>query len=143
MEFHFVSLKSGGAATIIDGRDKPRFICFKDRHTATKYASYICEYKAKFGLWPMVNLSTPFIKVRQLDGHKETDASSYMSLIDVVHRDEDDIDNMSLMTGVNYFYCHEFDHEDLVTMRIRGQDIDGYVDDFLYRKHMDQGLKNM
>ena len=143
MEFHFISLKSGGSATIMDGRDKPRYICFKDRYTATKYASYICEHKAKFGTWPYVNLSTPFVRVRALDGHKETDALRYMDLIDIVHRSEEDLDNMTIMTGVNYFYCHEFDYEDLLSLRLRGQDIDGYADDFLYRENMDHGLKNM
>jgi hypothetical protein len=66
-----------------------------------------------------------------------------MSLIDIVHRDEDDLDNMSVMTGVNYFYCHLFEYEDLLSMHMRGQDIDGYVDDFLYRENMDDSLKNM
>jgi hypothetical protein len=50
---------------------------------------------------------------------------------------------MSIMTGVNYFYCHEFDYEDLLSMRMRGQDIDGYVDDFLYRENLDYSLKNL
>lgn len=143
MEFHFISLKSGGAATIIDGRDRPRFICFKDRQNATKYATYICEHKAKFGTWPTVNLATPFVKVKLLDGHTETDASSYMSLIDIVHKDRDDLDTMSIMTGVNYFYCHMFDYNDILSMHMRGQDIDGCVDDFLYRENMDHSLKNM
>lgn len=143
MEFHFVSLRSGGAATIIDGRDKPRFICFSDRQHATKYATYICEHKAKFGTWPMVNLSTPFIKVHLLEGHREIDALSYMSLIDIVHKDQDDLDDMSVMTGVNYFYCHLFEYEDLLSMHMRGQEIDGYVNDSLYRENMDDSLKNM
>ncbi len=143
MEFHFVGIVSGGSATIIDGRDKPRFICFKDRHSATKYATYISEHKAKFGTWPMVNLGTPFIKVKYSEGHIPTDAENYMNLLEITHRDRDDLDNMSIMTGVNYFYCHMFDYEDLLSMHMRGQEIDGYVDEFLYRENMDYNIKNM
>ena len=143
MEFHFINLKSGGAATILDGREKPRFICFKDLYHADKYTAYICEHKAKFGTWPTVNLSSPFIKVRMLDGHRVTDAMCYKSLLDIVHKDHDDLDNMSLLTGVNYFYCHAFDYEDLLSIHMRGQDIDGQADEFLYRENMDFNLKNM
>ena len=139
MEFHFVGIRSGGAATIIDGRDRPRFICFQDRQYAKKYARYMSEHKAKFGTWPAVNLGTPFVKVKLADGHIPTDPEDYMNLLEVVHKDRDDLDNMSIMTGVNYFYCHKFEYEDLMSMYIRGQDIDGYVDDFLYREN----LKNM
>jgi hypothetical protein len=31
-------------------------------NTPTKYATYICEHKAKFGTWPMVNLSNTVYK---------------------------------------------------------------------------------
>lgn len=143
MDFHFISIHSGASATIIDAEDRPRFICFKDRRHANKYATYICEHKAKFGTWPTVNLSTPFIKVRVPKNHVPGDASSYMALLDVVHKDRDDLDNMSIMTGINYFYCHEFEYEDLLSMRMRGQDIDGSVDDFLYRENMDYNIKNI
>ena len=143
MEFHFISIRSGASATIIDGHNKPRFICFKDRQSATKYATYISEHKAKFGTWPMVNLATPFIKVKLADGHTPTDPENYMNLLDITHRERDDLDNMSIMTGVNYFYCHAFDYEDLLSMHMRGQEIDGCVDEYLYRENMDYNLKNM
>ena len=143
MEFHFISLRSGGAATIIDVKDKPRFICFRDRKHATKYATYLCEHKSKFGTWPTVDLSASFIKVRLLDNHIETTPYDYMNLLDIVHKDRDDLDNMSVMTGINFFYCHLFEYEDLLSLRIRGQEIDGYVNDILYRENMDDGLKNL
>ena len=143
MDFHFITLKSGGTATILDGLEKPRFICFKELYHADKYAAYICEHKAKFGTWPTVNLSCPFIKARVIEGHRDMDALCYKSLIDIVHRDEDDITNISLLTGVNYFYCHMFEYEDLLSMNMRGQDIDGHVDEFMYRENMDFNLKNM
>ena len=33
MEFHFVGIKNGGLATILDNKANPRFICFKERKT--------------------------------------------------------------------------------------------------------------
>lgn len=139
MEFHFVSIKSGGSATILDAQDKPRFICFKERRYAKKYASYICEHRAKFGTWPTVNLSTPLVKVRVAEDHVPTDASVFMKSLEVVHKVKDDLDAMSIMSGVNYFYCHMFEYEDLLSMRMRGQEIDGYVDDDVFREN----IKNM
>jgi hypothetical protein len=57
----------------------------------------------------------------------------------------EDLDNMSLMMGISYFYCHEFNYnqDNLLSISIRGQDMDAQVDDFLYREQLDINLKNM
>lgn len=143
MEFHFISISSGASATIIDGRNNPRFICFKDRVCAKKYAGYISEHKAKFGTWPEVNLSTPFVKVRPVYNHIPTDPLDFMNLLEITHRNQDDLDVMSITTGVNYFYCHDFAYEDLLSLRIRGQDVDGFINDSMFIENLEYNLKNM
>ncbi len=139
MDFHFICLGSGVNATIVDVRDKPRFICFKDRKRAVRYATYLCEYKAKFGKWPVVNMSLPFIKVTT-DGFVD---NKTIDVIDIVYMNRRDLDKMSLMTGVNYFYCHDFEYEDLISFNISGQEIDGYADDILYREYLENSLKEV
>ena len=143
MEFHFITIKSGGSATIIDSNKNPRFICFRERVSAKKYAGYISEHKAKFGTWPEVNLSTPFVKVRPAHNHTPTDPSDFMNLLEITHRDQDDLDVMSINTGVNYFYCHDFDYEDLLSLRIRGQEMDGFVNNLMFIENLEYNLKNM
>lgn len=143
MEFHFISISSGASATIVDSKDNPRFICFKEIKCAKKYASYISEHKAKFGTWPEVNLSKPMVKVRPAYNHIPTESSIFMNLLEITHKDQDDLDNMSITTGINYFYCHDFKYDDLLSLSIRGQEIDGFVNDFMYRENLEYNLKNM
>jgi len=142
MEFHFVSIKSGGSATLVDVHSKPRFVCFKEPSTARVYIRYLCEYKAKFGTWPGIDLSSPITKVRILENHKEQIPEMYIDLLEIKYKTKKDLDNMSIMTGISYFYCHRFEYEDLFSLSISGQEVDGYVDDFLYREHLDYSLKN-
>jgi len=143
MEFHFVSINSGASATILDSLEKPRFICFKERKYAMKYATYISEHKAKFGTWPEVNLSTPFVKVRLADKHIQTESSIFMDLLEITHRDQDDLDVMSITSGVNYFYCHRFDYQDLLSLSMSGQEIDGFVNELMFIDNLEYNLKNM
>lgn len=143
MEFHFVGNKSGGAATIIDVNTKPRFICFKEKPVARTYMKYLCEHKAKFGTWPSVDLSTPSIKIRIPEKHVEQDPRVYESLLEIKYKTMEDIDAMSIMTGISYFYCHAFEYDSLVSLAISGQEVDGHVDEFLYRERLDYSLKNI
>jgi hypothetical protein len=71
MEFHFVGIKNGGLATILDSNANPRFICFKEKGIAKTYVTYLCEHKTHFGVWPTVNLSTPFAELRSFDCNNE------------------------------------------------------------------------
>ena len=143
MEFHFVTIKSGGgAATLVDVKSKPRFVCFKEPAIAQVYIRYLCEHKAKFGTWPSIDLSTPTTKIRILENHKEQVPELYENMLEIKYKTMEDIDNMSIMTGISYFYCHRFSYDDLFSLSIGGQEVDGHVDDFLYREHLDYSLKN-
>ena len=143
MDFHFVTLKSMGAATILDINKVSRFICFKERSTAYKYATYLAKHKARFGRWPCVDLSSPFVKVNQDENHELEDSKDYMSLLALSYKNREDLDALTIMTGIQYFYCHEFEYEDLLSIRMTGQDIDGVADEFMYRENMDISLKNI
>jgi hypothetical protein len=145
MEFNFIGIKSGGAATILDSERKPRFICFKELPVANRYVTYICRHKAKFGKWPCVDLSNPFLKLELPQDHHEQNYEDYMDLLEIKKKTWEDLDNMSLMMGISYFYCHEFNYnqDNLLSISIRGQDMDAQVDDFLYREQLDINLKNM
>jgi len=53
------------------------------------------------------------------------------------------LDHMSITTGVNYFYCHTFNYEDLLSLNIRGQEMDGFVNDFMYMENLEYNIKNI
>jgi hypothetical protein len=66
-----------------------------------------------------------------------------MDLLEIKEKALTDIDKLSIMTGISYFYCHRFGYEDLMSISLSGQDMDGEADDFMYREHLDYSLKNM
>ena len=142
MEFHFVGIKTGGAATIIDVNSKPRFICFKEPKTARVYIKYICEHKSKFGTWPGIDLSSPITKVRFSQNDKKEDSKFYEDLLEIKNKTIEDLDNMSVITGISYFYCHKFAYDNIFSLSISGQEVDGHIDKIMYREHLDYSLKN-
>jgi hypothetical protein len=50
---------------------------------------------------------------------------------------------MTLAMGIQYFYCHEFTFDTLLSIKLSGQDIDGDVDNVLYREKLDYSIKNV
>jgi len=142
-DFYFVTLKTVGSATILDSKAKPRFICFKDNKIAHDYASYISEHRAEFGKWPCVNLSVQALPVIKPDHYFPQDVDVYKSLLEITYKTRDDIDELSIMSGIEYFYCHSFEYDNVMSFRMTGQDVDAVVDEIVYRERLDYSLKNM
>ena len=142
-EFYFVTLKTVGSATILDSKAKPRFICFKDNKIAHDYASYISEHRAEFGKWPCVNLSVQALPVKKADHYFPQDVDVYKSLLEITYKSREDLDELSIMSGIEYFYCHSFEYENVLSFRMTGQDVDAVVDEIVYRERLDYSLKNM
>ncbi len=142
-DFYFVSLRHVGSATILDGKAKSRFICFKDNKIAHNYASYISEHRAEFGKWPCVNLSMPMIPVEKVNHYFERDSETYKGLLEVTYKNRQDLDDLSIMSGIEYFYCHTFEYDDVMSFKMSGQEVDAVVDEMLYREMLDYSLKNM
>jgi hypothetical protein len=142
-EFYFVTLKTVGSATILDMNEKSRFICFKDNKIAYDYASYISKHRAEYGKWPVVNLSVPMMRVEKSAERFKQDSDVYKSLLEITFKSRDDLDRLSIATGIEYFYCHRFEYEDVTSFRMSGQDVDAEVDEMVYRERLDYSLKNM
>ncbi len=81
--------------------------------------------------------------MNQDENHELEDSKDYMSLLALSYKNREDLDALTIMTGIQYFYCHGFEYEDLLSIRMTGQDIDGVADEFMYRENMDISLKNM
>ncbi len=143
-DFYFITLEySRTAATIIDPKSKSRFICYKDNRTAKSYAKYIAKHKAEYGEWPHVDLSTQTMRLTYFDTKKIEDVQKYEDLLNISYKTHEDLDEMTIRTGIQYFYCHEFACENDASFQMSGQEIDGEVDEVIYREKLDYNIKNI
>ena len=70
------------------------------------------------------------------------DGGVYDVMLSLTYKSRGDLDDMTLSSGIQYFYCHEFDFDSLLSIRLSGQDIDGEADNVLYRENLDYSIKN-
>ena len=142
MEFHFVNVGRANLATIIDPNRVPRAICFKDRVNAVKYVDYLSIHRSKFGYWPNVDLSEPVTKITPKQGAKKRTPDYVKRFIKINTLKEHELNGISMTSGLSYFYCHEFEYDDeLLKLNLRGQEIDGMVDDNMYKESLECNLK--
>jgi hypothetical protein len=144
MEYHFIHIKNGGMATVIDSAKNARFICFNKQRYAEKYAKYISDHRAQYGVWPEVNLSSAYIKPQVMSNYEPTSSEDYLQLLDITHSSQNEVEDMCSKAGCNYFHCRYFEQtEYLKSLYIQGEEIDGYLDDTLFRESLDKNIKNM
>ena len=142
MEFHFVKVGRDSLATITDPARKPRALCFKDRVNASKYVDYLSTYRSKFGEWPVVDLSEPVTKINVKSKFKPRTVEYVRKFVTISTRQQHELNGISMTSGLSYFYCHEFDCDDeLLNLKLRGQEIDGMVDDEMYKESLECNLK--
>jgi hypothetical protein len=142
-DFYFVTLEKTGASTILDTKAVPRFICFKYFKTARVYAKYLSKHRGAFGKWPCVDLSKPMSKIDPPEGYIPCDSVDFDGLLSLSYKTHEDLDILTLATGIQYFYCHEFEYDSLLSIRLTGQEIDGEADILLYKENLDYSIKNM
>lgn len=144
MEYYFVEL--GGThrlATILDPDTKPRTICFKSRAQANKYRVYACKHKSVYGQWPSVNLASPIYKVKELPLEIRENYNDLLEELTIQKHNDEFLEWASIVNDLSFFYCHNFDHEDLKYIRMQGQEYDGMADEVVYKANLDYSLKNM
>lgn len=142
MEFHFVTVGRNSLATITDPSRKPRALCFREKIQAVKYIDYLSIYRSKFGHWPSVDLSEPVTKIEPTIGSKKRTPEYVRGFIKVSTLQQHELNGMSMASGLSYFYCHGFDYTDELTgLRLRGQEIDGSMDDSMYIDLLECSLK--
>jgi hypothetical protein len=82
-------------------------------------------------------------KIDPPEGYTPSDSTDFDDLLSLSYKTREDLDVMTLATGIQYFYCHEFDYDSLLSIRLTGQEIDGEADTLLYRENLDYSIKNM
>lgn len=132
MQFHFVKLTHTGTyLTMVDPKEKPRFVCFAEKATADKYVNYASEFRAKTRIWPCLDMSrdtrklematevsVPYGRPEQIKRYLELESFDFGSL-----------DKIATRTNVSYFCVTEFDvvynNANSETMNLSGREMDG------------------
>ncbi len=143
MEYQFVKFFRGGYATITDPNLKPRIICFDSEVQTQKCISYLSNYRSKFGRWPHVDLSKKFHKIELTETFKERTPDEVALYINPVVKTENELSELSLLTGVSYFHCIEFDFDgdNFSKLLMKGREFDGIVDNVYYINRLEHRLK--
>jgi hypothetical protein len=144
MEYYFVELEgTQRLATILDPNKKPRTLCFKNRAQANKYRVYACKHKSVYGHWPSVDLSSPIFKVKEVPLEIRENYNDLLENLVVRKQDDHFLEWASVVNDLSFFYCHYFDNEELKSVRMQGQEYDGFADEVVYRANLDYSLKNI
>ena len=141
MSFHFIYLtlsKPRQFLTMVDREGKPRFMTFKEEHSAVSAVRYLANFKSKHGKWPTMDMSTT--NVTRLDPGASTreDLQASMSLIDIECWEEDTLRGVAMGSNTSFLWVHNFEvlppkfGGTVEQIAFTGSEIDAIVDLDLY-----------
>ena len=146
MSYHFIRHKpNGGLMTVIDGKSKPMYMCFRSRHCAEHCRKHFAQFKSKYGVWPTIDLSTE----QNIDVFTplSTDKMPFSYLYETLTIDtiqEDELIKLGNITGSSMLYCHEFGvlHQgpDKMSVAFSGQEIEFETDFDIYLRGLEEGI---
>lgn len=143
MEYQFIKFYRGGYVTIIDPNLKPRILCFGNDIQTQKCISYLSNYRSKFGRWPHIDLSKKLHKIEISEKIKKRTPDEVALYINPVMKSENDLSELSLLTGVSYFHCIDFNYDcdNFSKLLMKGREFDGVVDEVNYINRLEHRLK--
>ena len=140
MEFNLIRMKpTGGYVTVIDRKNKPRLMCFRDTHSANKCKYQLAAFRAKKGHWPDMDLSNPHTLVNPKVMKKLRHPEEIMDFLEIDTMDMENITKLSMYNNLSLLYCHTFDSKlegNMLSMEFSGQEIDMEVDNFAYIREL-------
>ena len=84
MEFSFIRNKlNNGYITIVDPSSKPRILCFKNKTSAKVCLKHLATFRAKYGTWPSMDLTSPSTRVvnkEKFKKRKQEDVEKYLEI---------------------------------------------------------------
>lgn len=140
MEFNLIRMKpTNGYVTIIDRKNKPRLMCFKDIKSANKCKQQLATFRADKGQWPDLDLSSPHTTVRSKGVSKIRDMKDILDFLEVDTVYMEDITKIIQHNNVSILYCHNFDSKmngNSLSIEFSAQEIDMEVDNFAYIREL-------
>ena len=134
MDFHFVKLTHAGTyLTMVDLKQKPRFVCFADKSIAGKYIDYASEFRSKTRIWPSLDMSRDTRKLEMgAYTHPWGRPEQIKKYLDLETFDFGSLDKIANRANVSYFCITTFDvvynNAESETMNMSGQEMDGNAD---------------
>jgi hypothetical protein len=147
MDFHFVKLiHEGTYLSLVDPKEKPRFICFAERSKADKCVDYMADFRYRNRIWPSFDMSYDRRKLKM--GEKVLFPYGTPRIIKrslaIESFDFNTIDRIARQTNVSYYCILNFDvifSGDSETISLSGQEMDGIADPDDFGEWMDFSLK--
>ena len=148
MQFHFVKLTHTRTyLSMVDPKQKPRFVCFSEREVGKEYINYAADSRARNRIWPCLDMSSerrklevgtkvsiPYGRPEQIKRFLEIESFDFGSL-----------DKIATTTNVSFYCIQDFDVSynggDSETVRMSGQEMDGKGDPKDFGDWMDFSLK--
>ena len=132
MQFHFVKLTHTGTyLTMVDPKEKPRFVCFAEKGTADKFGNYASEFRAKTRIWPSLDMSRD---TRKLEMAPEVSVpygrpEQIKRFLELETFDFGSLDKIATRTNISYFCITDFNvvynNANSETMNLSGREMDG------------------
>lgn len=149
MEFHLLQMKtSKGFLTSTDPKEKVRVMAFKQKTTAGEAVAYVSKFKSSTGRWPTFHFGQKPIHVpprRKNERVWETPEQVGL-LLDIVTLDKDELDLLAREYNLSFVYIEKFtptseNFENVESVNLRCQEIDGYVDEERFIERLEDSLK--
>lgn len=141
MEFHFIRLKpTNGLVTIIDPKMKPRYMCFKNRISADLCVKHIAQFRAKYGIWPQMDLSSGPSNIKSPLMFKKRKPAEVEKFMEIETMDWDKLMSVGKMANASLFYCHHFGvvpDGNMTNLSFSAQEVDLEVDPQLYLMNLE------
>lgn len=137
MEFNFVRNKiNNGYITLVDPKSKPRILCFKTKPTATICLKHLAKFKADYGIWPPMDLSSNKVNIVNKEKSNKRNVLEFENQLEINTLDIEELNEIGLTTNTSFLYCHTFgillDDMDCMSVSFSGQEIDSEPDNLLY-----------
>lgn len=141
--FNFITVRpKGSLLTVIDSSNVPRYMCFTDKMIATNCISYISNFRADYGYYPVIDLSKKDTRVKieaKLTSPK-LNPTTIRKFFQIVTYDDTELDELCVKNNINIFYVHKFSYhkkENNVELLLSAQELNGQPDLLKYADNLD------
>lgn len=125
MNYYMIKYKTN-YFSMIPRDSSTKVLCFKERHIARNFKSYILRYKYDYGTWPNLDMNNDNEMIKYQPGQNILSLSNQ---IQIVERDINDITYDMNKGNLGILICYQFNvlndpfYKNKVTLNITGQEL--------------------
>lgn len=141
--FNFITVRpKGSLLTVIDSSNVPRYVCFTDKMNAMNCISYISNFRAEYGYYPVMDLSKKDkrVKIEAKLTSPKLKPTTIRRFFKIVTYDETYLDELCAKNNINMFCVHNFSYhtkENNVELLLSAQELNGKPDLLKYAENLD------